>query len=109
MLVNYSFYRPCVLLLSLVLFVLASSLIVRAGDVEQVDTVTIVTPGVTARLCPEPMCGPGQHIMRVAEGTELKIESTEDVKIGSIHVKWFQVEVEGNTGWISIFDTNNAP
>ncbi len=83
-------------------------MMVRAGDVEQGDTVTIVTPGVTARLCPEPMCGPGQHIMRVAEGTELEVEGTEDVKIGSIHVKWFQVEVNGRTGWISIFDTNKA-
>ncbi len=108
MLFNCSFYRLCVFLLSLILFVFASSSIVRAGDVEQGDTVTIVTPGVTARLCPEPMCGPGQHIMRVAEGTELEVEGIEEVKIGSIHVKWFQVEVEGNTGWISIFDTNKA-
>ena len=108
MLVNYSFHRLGVFLLSLILLVLASSSIVRAGDVEQGDTVTIVTPGVTARLCPDPMCGPGQHIMRIAEGTELEVEGTEEVKIGSIHVKWFQVEVEGNTGWISIFDTNEA-
>ena len=109
MLVNHSFYRLCLFLLFILLLMLDNSSIVHAGDVEQADTVTIVTPGVTARLCPEPMCGPDQHIMRVAEGTELEVEGTEDVKIGSIHVKWFQVEVEGNTGWISIFDTNKAP
>ena len=101
--------RIYVVFLSLVLLMSAGSLIVRAGDVELGDTVTIVTPGVTARLCPEPMCGPDQHIMRVAEGTELEIEAAEDVKIGSIHVTWFQVVVDGNTGWISIFDTNKAP
>ena len=101
--------RIFVVLLSLSLLMIAGSWMVRAADVEQSDTVTIVTPGVTARLCPEPMCGPEQHIMRVAEGTELEVEGTEDVKIGSIQVKWFQVVVEGNTGWISIFDTNKAP
>ena len=109
MLLNNSFYRLCVFLLFLLLLVFGFFSIVYAGDVEQGDTVTIVTPGVTARLCPEPMCGPEEHIMRVAEGTELEVAGTEDVKIGSIHVKWFQVVVDGNAGWISIFDTNRAP
>lgn len=100
--------RIFVAVLSLLPLMITRSLIVQAADIEQGDTVTIVTPGVTARLCPEPMCGPGQHIMRIAEGTELEVEGSEEVKIGSIHVKWFQVEVEGNNGWISIFDTNKA-
>ena len=109
MLTSYLFSRICVILLSLLLLTLAGSSIVHAGDVEQGDTVTIVTPGVTARLCPQPMCAPDQHIMRVAEGTELEVEGIENVKICSIQVTWFQVAVEGNTGWISIFDTNIAP
>ena len=89
--------------------ILTNPAIILAGDVEPGDTVTIMTPGVTARLCSEPMCGPDQHIMRIAEGTELEVEDTEDVKIGSIHVTWFQVVVDGNAGWISIYDTNRAP
>jgi hypothetical protein len=109
MLTNCSFNRVSSFLLSLVLLVLASTSILYAGDVEQGDIVTIMTPGVTARLCSEPMCGPDQHIMRSAEGTELEVEDTEDVKIGSIHVTWFQVVVDGNAGWISIFDTDKAP
>ena len=101
--------RIFVVLLPFLLLMITGSSIVHAGDVEQGDTVTIVTPGVTARLCPEPMCAPDEHIMRVAEGTELEVEGIENVKIGSIQVTWFQVAVEGNSGWISIFDTNKAP
>jgi hypothetical protein len=55
------------------------------------------------------MCGPEQHILRIPEGTDLKVEGIEDVKIGTILVTWFQVIVEGDTGWISIYDTNKAP
>ena len=109
MLASPSFIRLCTILLSLLFLVFSSFLIVHAADIEQGETVTIVTPGVTARLCPQPMCGPDQHIMRIAEGTDLKVESIEAVEIGSLQVTWFQVVVEGNTGWISIFDTNKAP
>jgi hypothetical protein len=101
--------RIFVVLLPLIVLMNGGSLIVYAGEVEQGDTVTIVTPGVTARLCPQPMCGPEQHILRIPEGTDLKVEGIEDVKIGTILVTWFQVIVEGDTGWISIYDTNKAP
>ena len=100
---------PCFIWILLVLFIFANASIIHAGDVKQGDTVTIVTAGVTARLCPQPMCGLDEHIMRIAEGTDLKVEGIEDIKIGTILVTWFQVVVEGNTGWISIFDTNKAP
>ena len=93
----------------MVVIVILGASISRAGDVAPGDIVTIVTPGVTARLCPQPMCGPDEHIMRIAEGTNLKIVGIEDVKIGSILVTWFQVAVQDNTGWISIFDTDKAP
>ena len=109
MLTNFIFNRVNSFLLSLALLVLANTSILYAGDVERGDTVTIVTPGVTARLCPQPMCGPDEHIMRIAEGTNLKIVGIEDVKIGSILVTWFQVAIQDNTGWISIFDTDKAP
>lgn len=109
MLSKPSSLRIFVVLMSLSLLMTAGSLIVRAGEVKPGETVTIVTPGVTARLCPRPMCGPDQHIMRIAQGTVLNVESIEDVKIGSIQVSWFQVIVDGNAGWISIFDTNKAP
>lgn len=99
----------CFIWISVVILIVPGSSISRAGDVEPGDTVTIVTPGVTARLCPQPMCGPDQHIMRVAEGTELEVKGIEAVKIGSIHVTWFQVVVDGNSGWVSIYDTNKAP
>lgn len=109
MLTNYRFNRLCAVLLSLLVMTLAGFSSIHAGDVKTGETVTIITPGVTARLCPQPMCGPDQHIMRIAEGTDLKVESIEAVKIGTLQVTWFQVVVEGNTGWVSIFDTNKAP
>ena len=81
---------------------------VYAGEVRPGDTVTIVTPGTEARLCPHPVCGPGRHITRIPEGTMLKVEGIKNVKIGTIIVRWFEVTYEGNRGWISIFDTNKA-
>ena len=44
---------------------------------------TIITPGIEARLCPQPGCGPDRHITRIPEGTVLTIISTEDYAIGS--------------------------
>ena len=109
MMTNYSSNRVSAYLAAFFLLAITNASILYAGDVAPGDTVTIVTPGVTARLCPQPMCGPDEHIMRIAEGTHLKVEGIEDVKIGSILVTWFQVAVEDNTGWISIFDTDKAP
>ena len=109
MLTDCIFNRVSSFLLSLVLLVLANASILYAGDVAPGDTVTIVTPGVTARLCPQPLCGPDEHVMRIAEGTHLTVEGIQDVNIGSLVVTWFRVAVEDNTGWISIFDTDKAP
>ena len=109
MMTNHSFNRVSAFLVPFFLLVIAHASALCAGDVEPGDIVTIVTPGVTARLCPQPMCGPEEHIMRIAEGTNLKIVGIEDVKIGSLLVTWFQVAVQDNTGWISIFDTDKAP
>jgi hypothetical protein len=99
----------CLIWFSFLVFIPVGASILYAGDVTPGDTVTVVTPGVTARLCPQPMCGPDKHIMRIAEGTDLKIAGVENTKIGTIVVTWFQVDVEGNTGWISIYDTDKAP
>ena len=81
---------------------------VPAGEVSQGDTVTIVTPGIEARLCPHPMCKPDQHITRIPQGTVLKIDDILDAKIGTFKVRWFEVTYREKRGWISIFDTNQA-
>ena len=92
--------------LFMIIFRMASP--VPAGEVEQGDTVTIATPGIEARLCPQPMCKPDQHITRIPQGTVLKIESMLDAKIGTFKVRWFEVTYQENRGWISIFDTDKA-
>jgi hypothetical protein len=79
---------------------------VFAGDIKPGDKITIVTPGVEARLCPLPACGPDQQITRIPEGTVLTVENTEEFVIGTFRVKWFEVVFEKNRGWISIYDTN---
>jgi len=81
---------------------------VYAGEIKPGDKVTIITPGIEARLCPLPACGPDQHITRIPEGTVLKVESIEDFAIGTFKVKWFEVVYEENRGWISIYDTNKS-
>lgn len=81
---------------------------VWANDVEVGDTVTIVTPGIEARLCPQPGCGPDQHITRIPEGTVLPILGIDIFAIGTFKVKWFEVVYDNQRGWISIYDTNRA-
>lgn len=81
---------------------------IHADEIRSGDKVTVVTPGVEARLCPLPACGPDQHITRIPEGTVLTVENTEDFVIGTIKVKWFEVVYKENQGWISIYDTNMA-
>lgn len=81
---------------------------IHADEIRPGDKVIVVTPGIEARLCPLPACGPDQHIIRIPEGTVLKVENTEDFVIGTIKVKWFEVVYEENRGWISIYDTNMA-
>ena len=79
---------------------------IHADEIRPGEKVTIVTPGVAARLCPLPACGPDQHITRIPQGTVLEIENTEDFVIGTFKVKWFEVVYEENRGWISIYDTD---
>ena len=80
----------------------------RADEVKMGDTVTIVTPGIEARLCPRPGCGPDQHITRIPAGTVLTIVGTNVLTIGTFNVKWFEVIHEDQRGWISIYDTNRT-
>ena len=81
---------------------------VYANDVKQGDRLTIVTPGTEARLCPQPGCGPGQHITRIPQGTILTIQNTEIFEIGTFKVKWFAVVYQNQPGWVSIYDTDQA-
>jgi hypothetical protein len=81
---------------------------IHADEIRPGDKVTVVTPGVEARLCPLPACGPDQHITRIPEGTVLTVKNTEDFVIGTIKVKWFEVVYEQRRGWISIYDTDKT-
>ena len=80
----------------------------RAEDVKMGDIVTIVTPGIEARLCPQPGCGPDQHITRIPAGTVFTVQDTEVFAIGTFKVKWFEVIYDNQHGWISIFDTDKS-
>jgi hypothetical protein len=101
-------FTRLLMLISLLALIPCVASEVPAGEVRQGDTVTIVTPGVEARLCPHPMCKPDQHITRIPQGTVLKIDDIRDAKIGTFKVRWFEVTYKENRGWISIFDTNKA-
>ncbi len=79
-----------------------------ANQVKQGDQVTIVTPGIEARLCPQPGCGPDQHIVRIPAGTVLTIQGIEIYAIGTFKVKWFSVVFDNQRGWVSIYDTDLA-
>ena len=79
-----------------------------ANEIQPGEDVTIVTPGTEARLCPQPACGPDQHIVRIPEGTVLTIQSTEVFAIGTFRVKWFEVVYKDYHGWVSIYDTDFA-
>lgn len=79
-----------------------------ADEVKVGEPLTIVTPGIEARLCPQPACGPDQHITRIPEGTVLTIQGMDVFAIGTFKVKWFEVVYKNQRGWISIYDTNKA-
>lgn len=98
------------LLLFFISVILCSALrpVAWADEVKVGDPVTIVTPGTEARLCPQPACGPDEHITRIPEGTILTIQSTDVFAIGTFNVKWFEVTYENQRGWISIYDTDQA-
>jgi len=81
---------------------------IYADEIKPGDTVTIMTPGIEARLCSHPGCGPDRHITRIPAGTVLIVKNTEDYVIGTFKVKWFEVVYDENRGWISIYDTDKA-
>jgi len=81
---------------------------IYADEIKPGDEVTIITPGIEARLCPHPGCGPDRHITRIPAGTVLTVQNTEDYVIGTFRVKWFEVVYNENRGWISIYDTDKA-
>jgi hypothetical protein len=110
--IRTGWYIHCTVLICFFIFLI--HLIIDPGIAPQVfadeiragDKITIVTPGVEARLCPIPACGPDQQITRIPEGTVLTVENTEEFAIGTFRVKWFEVVYGQNRGWISIYDTN---
>lgn len=103
---RYNIAITCILVFLCYLLIGSFATEIHADEVRPGDNVTIVTPGVAARLCPLPACGPDQHITRIPQGTVLEIENTEDFVIGTFKVKWFEVVYEENRGWISIYDTD---
>jgi hypothetical protein len=106
---NYRYVLICSgLLLTLVIQYSIIKPAVWANEVKPGDIVTIVTPGTEARLCPQPGCGPDQHITRIPEGTVLTIQDTEAFVIGTFKVQWFAVVYQNQRGWISIYDTDLA-
>lgn len=83
--------------------------LLMAPGLVQADEITIITHGVTARLCPQPSCGPNEHLTRIPEGTALKVEGMTETQIGTLPpVNWFEVTYQGKKGWVSIYDTNKA-
>ena len=81
---------------------------IYADEIKPGDEVTIRTPGIETRLCPNPGCAPGRHLTRIPAGTVLTVKSTEDYVIGTFRVKWFEVVYGENRGWISIYDTDKV-
>lgn len=98
------------LLLLFIAAILCSGLhpVAWADEVKVGEPVTIVTPGIETRLCPQPACGPDQHITRIPEGTVLTIQGTDVFAIGTFKIKWLEVVFENLRGWISIYDTDRA-
>ena len=94
------------LLFALMILLISIGSAVYANDVKQGDQLTIVTPGTEARLCPQPGCGPNQHITRIPQGTVLTVQNTEIFEIGTFKVKWFAVVYQDQSGWVSIYDTD---
>lgn len=95
--------------LLLLIIVVLFPAFVYSGEIQQGDSIIIVTPGVRARLCPYPDCGLGAHITRIPEGTTLVVRAISIVKFKLWNVPWYQVNFAGVTGWLSIYNTNKAP
>lgn len=101
-------YLPVLALMSFLFIGPVIESAVHADGTKTDGEVTIVTPGIEARLCPHPGCGPDQHITRIPAGTVLTIRGTDVFAIGTFKVKWFKVDYQNQHGWISIYDTNQA-
>lgn len=78
----------------------------EAAKIAVGKTFKIATLGTRARLCPYPNCGQYDHITRIPQGTELSIQGIKTVQNGYVTAKWFKVTYDGDTGWISIYDTD---
>ena len=94
------------LLFALMILLIGIGSAVHANDFKPAERLTIVTPGTEARLCPQPGCGPNQHITRIPQGTVLTVQNTEIFEIGTFKVKWFAVVYQDQPGWVSIYDTD---
>ena len=79
---------------------------VYAGEVKLGDRVTTVRPGNLTKLCPFPGCKKGQHLIRIPEGTVLKVEGVMNVRFGKSTTKWVETIYKEKRGWISIYDTD---
>ena len=73
------------------------------------DTIKIITPGTKARICPKPLCKEDQEIMRIPANTELKVEEVSRERLPMWDVVWYKITYKGKKGWVSEFDTDNAP
>lgn len=80
-----------------------------AQEVVPGDTVQVVTLEDRARLCPAPNCGSGEQLTRVPTETRLVVGDTATVDGGFYCIRWFQVTLGDQTGWLSQFDTAAAP
>jgi hypothetical protein len=81
---------------------------VYAGEVKLGDKVTTVRPGNLTKLCPFPGCKEGQQIIRIPEGTVLKVEGVMNVRDGHSTTKWIETTYKEKRGWIIIFDTDKT-
>lgn len=91
-----------------IIIILFSPSLIFADDI----WVTIITPGVTARLCPKPDCGQGQELLRIPENTKLEVTEKTTIRIGGTikwDVIWYKVKYQNKEGWISEFNTDFAP
>jgi len=76
----------------------------------EAEKITVATPGDRARLCDKPMAGMDGTLARIKTGTVLKVLDTYDAyqKMPG-NVRWYKVAYKGKEGWVSFFDTDQAP
>ncbi len=89
-------------------FSLGLSIDSYAGTASKGDSVKILTANSRARMCPKPNCGQDQHLLRLPTGTVLKVQDVAEIKNGYFKAKWYKINYNDKTGWISMFDTNKS-